>query len=144
SDVYTGLDRVAADLTLASTDLAAVAAGGDPGSVAALQAALTTSVADIGTLQQKTWPVFEQKVIDLDLTRCPGWNDTGAPLPPPTPSSPPPADLDPAESELARAVGFQPTQCRPADVPQQDVASLAQINCRGSGLDSDPVVLSFG
>ncbi len=148
SGVYHGLDRVAGDLATVSTNVAAIPSVPDNDSLEGAIASVNTTAADLDTMQRDTWPAYERAVIDLDLTECEGWNATGKPptVPPRetgTPTPPPAGTLTADQMALARRMGFEASQCRPADTPSRAVGALAELNCRGSGLPIDPAFLSF-
>lgn len=150
SGVYRGLDRVAADLARVSSNVARIPSSGvqDKDSLEGAMASLTTAVSDLYTMQRDTWPTYVQAIIDLDLTECEGWNDTGKPVPvgpretgTPTPQAP--GTLTADQAALARRLGFEATQCRPAESPSRAVGALAELNCRASGLPGEPFFISF-
>ncbi|MCW2759885.1 MAG: hypothetical protein JWR85_86 [Marmoricola sp.] len=150
SGVAKGLDRIAGDLARVSSNVATIPSGGvqDKDSLEGAMASLATAVSDLYVMQRDTWSAYQQAIIDLKLTECEGWNDTGKPVPvaprdtgTPTPQAP--GTLTADQTALARRLGFEPSQCRPADSPSRAVGALAELNCRGSGLPGDPFFISF-
>jgi hypothetical protein len=143
---YKQLDAIATDLIASSNLVAAIPAdGSDAGAITAAVASLQTAFEHAEEWQSSTNVAYEKTVLALDLEQCPGWNDTGKPLPVPssTPTSSPSAGaLDPTAQAVARSVGISPDQCRPIGAPIDNPGATAQLNCE-AGLERDPAILGF-
>ena len=144
---YKKVDAIATDL-IASSGLVAVipADGSDAEAIAAAIASMQTAIDDIADWQSSTNVAYQRSVLALDLEQCPGWNDTGKPLPVPTPppsSTAPAVGLDPTAQAVARSVGISPDQCRRIGAPVDNPGATAQLNCEVEGLERDPAILGF-
>jgi hypothetical protein len=144
---YKKIDAIATDLLASSSLVATIPAdGSDAQAIAAAVASLQTAVEDLAAWQASTNVTYQRTVLALDLEQCPGWNDTGKPLPLPTPapsSTAPAGGLDPTAEAVARSVGISPDQCRPIGAPVDNPGATAQLNCEVDGLERDPAILGF-